>query len=201
MLKRNTLNSNLVPFVVEQSGAGERSYDIFSRLLKDRIIFLDGEISDSIADLVIAQLLFLESQDSEKDIHLYINSSGGTVTAGLAIYDTIQYLQSDVQTIGMGQAASIAALILASGSEGKRYVLPSMRVIIHQPWGGVQGQVSDISIQTKEILRIKSLIIEYFALHTKKNPTQIEKDLDRDYFMSAQETVQYGIADQILQRN
>ena len=164
----NPKMSNLVPYVIEQTGNGERSYDIFSRLLKDRIIFIDGEINDTTADLAVAQLLFLESQNSEKDISIYINSPGGAVTAGLAIYDTMQYVKCDIQTICMGQAASMGAILLAGGTEGKRYALPSSRVMIHQPWGGTQGQATDIAIQTKEIIRLKKLSIEYFANHTGK---------------------------------
>jgi len=192
--------SSLVPIVVEQTGMGERSYDIFSRLLKDRIVFLDGEINDISADLVIAQLLFLDSQDTEKDINLYINSPGGAVTAGLAIYDTMQYLKSSIQTICVGQAASMAALILAAGTELKRFVLPSSRVLIHQPWGGAQGQARDIGIQSKEIIRIKKLTINYFAKHTGKEPGQIAQDMERDFYMSAEDAVAYGVADSILMR-
>jgi ATP-dependent Clp protease, protease subunit len=192
--------NNLVPIVVEQTGIGERSYDIFSRLLKDRIIFLDGEIHDGTADLVVAQLLFLESQDPERDINIYINSPGGSVTAGLAIYDTIQYIKPDVQTICMGQAASMAALLLACGSEGKRFALPSSRILIHQPWGGARGQAVDIGIQAKEILRLKKLTITYFAQHTGKSEEEIGRDLERDYFLSAPEAVAYGIADKVLTR-
>jgi ATP-dependent Clp protease protease subunit len=192
--------SSLVPIVVEQTGMGERSYDIFSRLLKDRIVFLDGEINDISADLVVAQLLFLDGQDIDKDINLYINSPGGSVTAALAIYDTIQHLKSDVQTICLGQAASMAALILTAGTAEKRKVLPSSRVLIHQPWGGAQGQARDIGIQSKEIVRLKKLIIEYFAKHTGKTTEQIASDLERDFFMSAQDAVEYGIADSILTR-
>ena len=188
----------LVPIVVEQTGIGERSYDIYSRLLKDRIVFLDGEINDITADLVVAQLLFLDGQNTEKDINLYINSPGGSVTAGLAIYDTIQHVKSNVQTICLGQASSIAALILASGAPGKRLILPSARVMIHQPWGGAQGQARDIGIQAKEILRLKKMTIDYFALHTGKDPAQIAIDLERDFFMSAEEAVTYGIADRVL---
>ena len=158
--------SNLVPIVVEQTGMGERSYDIFSRLLKDRIVFLDGDINDISADLVVAQLLFLDGQDTEKDVNLYINSPGGSVTAGLAIYDTIQHLKSDVQTICLGQAASMAALILTAGTAGKRMILPSARVLIHQPWGGASGQARDIGIQSREIIRLKKMTINYFAHHT-----------------------------------
>lgn len=190
----------LVPIVIEQTGAGERSYDIYSRLLKDRIVFIDGEIVDLTADLVVAQLLFLESQDPERDISLYINSPGGSVTAGLAIYDTIQYTKPQVQTICLGQAASMAALILTCGTAGKRFVLPSSRLLIHQPWGGVQGQVSDIKVQAQEIIRLKKLTIDYFALHTGKDREQVAADLERDFFMSAQDAVRYGLADKILVR-
>ncbi|MDR0503275.1 MAG: ATP-dependent Clp protease proteolytic subunit [Treponema sp.] len=192
--------SNLVPIVVEQTGTGERSYDIYSRLLKDRIVFLDGEINDLSADLVVAQLLFLDGQDIEKDINLYINSSGGSVTAGLAIYDTIQHVKSDVQTICLGQAASMAALILTAGTAGKRQVLPSSRVLIHQPWGGAQGQARDIGIQSREIVRLKKMTINYFAQHTGKTTEQIASDMERDLYMSAQDAVSYGIADSILTR-
>ena len=192
--------SNLVPVVVEQTGMGERSYDIFSRLLKDRIVFLDGEINDLSADLVVAQLLFLDGQDTEKDINLYINSPGGAVTAGLAIYDTMQYLKSGIQTICVGQAASMAALILAAGTGTKRFVLPSSRVLIHQPWGGAQGQARDIGIHSKEIIRLKKLTINYFAKHTGKDPAQIAADMERDFFMSAEDAVNYGVADSILTR-
>ncbi len=196
----NIQNNNLVPIVVEQTGIGERSYDIYSRLLKDRIVFIDGEIHDLSADLVVAQLLFLESQDPEKDISLYINSPGGSVTAGLAIYDTMQHIRSDVQTICMGQASSMAALLLAAGASGKRRSLPSARVLIHQPWGGVQGQATDIGLQAREIVRLKKMLIEYFALHTGKTVDQVSSDLERDYFMSASESVDYGIVDEILIR-
>ena len=192
--------SNLVPIVVEQTGMGERSYDIFSRLLKDRIVFLDGEIGDLSADLVVAQLLFLDGQDVEKDINLYINSPGGSVTAGLAIYDTIQHLRSSVQTICLGQAASMAALVLTAGTAGKRMVLPSSRVLIHQPWGGAQGQARDIGIQSREIVRLKKMTIDYFAKHTGKSAEQIAADMERDLYLSAQDAVEYGIADSILTR-
>jgi len=192
--------SNLVPIVVEQTGMGERSYDIFSRLLKDRIIFLDGDINDISADMVVAQLLFLDGQETEKDINLYINSPGGSVTAGLAIYDTIQHVKSNVQTICLGQAASMAALILTAGTAGKRMVLPSSRVLIHQPWGGAQGQAKDIGIQSREIVRLKKILIQYFALHTGKPAEQIASDMERDLYMSAQDAVEYGIADSVLTR-
>jgi len=197
----NEKMSNLVPFVVEQTGMGERSYDIFSRLLKDRIVFLDGEIHDHMADLVVAQLLFLDGQDTEKDINLYINSPGGSVTAGLAIYDTIQHVKSDVQTICLGQAASMAALILNSGTAGKRMILPSSRVLIHQPWGGAHGQARDIGIQSREIIRLKWMIIEYFAKHSGKTQEQIAADMERDFYMSAKDAVEYGVADAILTRD
>jgi ATP-dependent Clp protease protease subunit len=193
-------SSGLVPIVIEQTGRGERSYDIFSRLLKDRIVFVDGEIYDVTADLVVAQLLFLESQDPEKDIHLYINSPGGSVTAGLAIYDTIQYLKPAVQTICLGQAASMGALLLACGTRGKRAALPSSRILIHQPWGGVSGQAVDIGIQARELVRIKRLIVQYFAEHAQKSAEDVERDLERDFYMSAEEALQYGIIDKILKR-
>ena len=192
--------SNLVPMVVEQTGMGERAYDIYSRLLKDRIVFMDGEINDMSADLVVAQLLFLDGQDVEKDINLYINSPGGSVTAGLAIYDTIQHLRSNVQTICLGQSASMAALVLTAGTAGKRMVLPSSRVLIHQPWGGAQGQARDIGIQSREIVRLKKMTINYFAKHTGKSTEQIAADMERDLYMSAEDAVEYGIADSILTR-
>ncbi len=192
--------SNVIPYVIEQTGTGERVYDIYSRLLKDRIIFVDGEITDMSADAIAAQLLFLDSQNPEKDICLYINSPGGSVTAGLAIYDTMQQIRSDIQTFCLGQAASMAAILLAGGTKGKRSALPSSRVLIHQPWGGAQGQASDIGIQAREIIRLKKLTIEYFAFHTGKTEEQIAKDMERDFFMSAQEALEYGIVDQVMQR-
>ncbi|MDR2796328.1 MAG: ATP-dependent Clp endopeptidase proteolytic subunit ClpP [Spirochaetaceae bacterium] len=192
--------NSLVPIVVEQSGMGERSYDIYSRLLKDRIVFLDGEINDLTADLVVAQLLFLDGQDTEKDISLYINSPGGSVTAGLAIYDTMQYVKCDVQSICVGQAASMGALILTGGANGKRMVLPSSRVLIHQPWGGAQGQALDIGIQAKEILRLKKMTIDYFSKHTGKPAEQIASDMERDFYMSAEDAVAYGVVDKVLTR-
>ena len=192
--------NTMVPIVVEQTGGHERSYDIYSRLLKDRIIFIDGEIHDMSADLIVAQILFLDSQNSDKDISLYINSPGGSVTAGLAIYDTIQSIKCDTQTICLGQAASMAAILLASGTPGKRFALPSSRVMIHQPWGGVQGQASDIAIQAREIKRLKHLTIDYFASHTGKAADVVEADMERDYYMSAQDALEYGIVDQILPR-
>ena len=196
----NEYMNSLVPMVVEQTGMGERSYDIYSRLLKDRIVFLDGEINDLTADLVVAELLFLDGQDTGKDINLYINSPGGSVTAGLAIYDTMQYLKSDVQTICLGQAASMAALILTAGAAGKRFALPSSRVLIHQPWGGAQGQARDIGIQAQEIIRLKKLTIEYFARHTGKDQGQIALDMERDFYMPAAEAVAYGVVDKVLTR-
>lgn len=196
----NEQMNNLVPYVIEQTGNGERSYDIFSRLLKDRIVFIDGEINDTTADLAVAQLLFLESQNPDKDINLYINSPGGSVTAGLAIYDTMQHVRCDIQTICLGQAASMAAILLAGGTTGKRCALPSSRVLIHQPWGGVQGQAVDIGIQAREIVRLKKLTIEYFAEHTGKTPEQIASDMERDFFMSAQEALEYGVVDQVMNR-
>ena len=196
----NEKMNSLVPMVIEQTGIGERSYDIYSRLLKDRIVFIDGEINDLTADLAVAQLLFLESQDPERDISIYINSPGGSVTAGLAIYDTIQHIKTDVQTICLGQAASMGALLLTCGTAGKRLALPSSRVLIHQPWGGVQGQAKDIGIQAKEIVRLKKMTIEYFAHHTGKKTDRIAEDLERDFFMSANEAVEYGIVDKVLSR-
>lgn len=194
----NEQMNTLVPYVVEKTGNGERTYDIFSRLLKDRIVFIDGEINDATADLAVAQILFLESENPDKDISVYINSPGGSVTAGLAIYDTMQYVKCDIQTICMGQAASMGAILLAGGTAGKRYALPSSRVMIHQPWGGVQGQESDISIQAKEIIRLKKLSIEYFAHHTKKSIDEVAKDMERDYYMSAQDALAYGIVDHVM---
>lgn len=196
----NEQMNTLVPMVVERTGIGERSYDIYSRLLKDRIIFIDGEINDLTADLVVAQLLFLESQDPERDISIYINSPGGSVTAGLAVYDTIQYIKPDVQTIAMGQASSMGAILLACGTAGKRMALPSARILIHQPWGGAQGQAIDIGIQAKEIVRLKQLLIKYFAHHTGKKEKDIASDLERDNFMSAEEALKYGLIDNILIR-
>ena len=192
--------NTLVPIVIEQTGRGERSYDIYSRLLKDRIIFIDGEIFDVTADLVVAQLLFLQSQDPERDIQLYINSPGGSVTAGLAIYDTMQYMRPDIQTVCLGQAASMGALLLAAGTHGKRFALPSARVLIHQPWGGVQGQAADIGIQARELIRLKKLIIHYFAIHARKEDDVIASDLERDYYMSSDEAQAYGLIDRVMTR-
>ena len=193
-------DNTLVPIVIEKTGNGERSYDIYSRLLKDRIVFLDGEINDLTADLVVAQLLFLESQDPERDISLYINSPGGIVTAGLAIYDTIKYIKPDVQTICIGQAASMAAVILAGGAKGKRFALPSGRVMMHQPWGGAEGQAKDINIQAREILRLKKMLTEYIAKDTGKSFEAVAADLERDNFMSAAEALDYGVVDKVMSR-
>lgn len=192
--------SYIIPTVTESSGVTEKSYDIYSRLLKERIIFLDGEIDDAKADLIVAQLLFLEAEDPKKDVNLYINSPGGSVTAGLAIYDTMQYIKPEVSTICMGQAASMAALLLAGGVAGKRFALPSSRVMIHQPWGGVQGQSSDIAIHAKEILRLKRLSIEYLVKHTGQPEEKIATDIERDFFMTAKDAVDYRIIDSILVR-
>jgi ATP-dependent Clp protease, protease subunit len=191
-------NQTLVPIVVEKSGHAERAYDIFSRLLKDRIIFVGTGIDDVAANLIIAQLLFLQSEDANKDINLYINSPGGLVTAGLAIYDTIQYVKPDVCTYCIGQASSMGAVLLAAGTKGKRFALPFSRIMIHQPWGGTQGTASDISIQAKEILRIKEELIHVLAKHTSQTIDKIRQDSDRDFFMSAQEAKEYGIVDEVL---
>ena len=193
-----SFHNQLVPIVVEQTGRGERAYDIFSRLLKERIVFLGMPVDDSLAGLVIAQLLFLESEDPDKDIHVYINSPGGSVYAGMAIYDTMQYIRPDVSTICVGLSASIAAVLLAGGTKGKRTALPNSRIMIHQPWGGVQGTASDISIQAEEILRIKKRINEIMAHHTSKPIDQIEKDTDRDYYMTSEEAKSHGLIDNIL---
>ncbi|MEG6523157.1 ATP-dependent Clp endopeptidase proteolytic subunit ClpP [Desulfotomaculum sp. 1211_IL3151] len=190
--------SGLVPIVVEQTNRGERAYDIYSRLLKDRIIFIGGPIDDHIANLVIAQFLFLEAEDPEKDIHLYINSPGGVVTAGLAIYDTMQYIKPPVSTICLGQAASMGSFLLAAGATGKRYTLPMARIMIHQPLGGVQGQATDIDIHAKEILRMKDLLNERLAHHTGQPLDKITRDTERDFFMSAEEAKQYGIIDEVM---
>lgn len=190
--------SGLVPMVVEQTNRGERAYDIYSRLLKDRIIFIGGPIDDYVANLVIAQFLFLEAEDPEKDIHLYINSPGGVVTAGLAIYDTMQYIKPQVSTICLGQAASMGSFLLAAGTKGKRFALPMARIMIHQPLGGVQGQATDIDIHAKEILRMKDLLNEKLAYHTGKPLDVITKDTERDFFMSAEEAKNYGIIDEVM---
>ncbi|HLE32463.1 MAG TPA: ATP-dependent Clp endopeptidase proteolytic subunit ClpP [Bacteroidota bacterium] len=198
MKSSKEIYNQLVPIVVEQTGRGERAYDIFSRLLKERIVFIGTPIDDTIASLVIAQLLFLESEDPEKDINLYINSPGGSVTAGLAIYDTMQYIRPDVSTICIGMAASMAAVLLAGGAKSKRSTLPNSRIMIHQPWGGVQGTASDISIQAEEILKTKKRINEILAVHTGRTPEQLQKDTDRDYYLSAEEAKSYGLVDNLM---
>jgi ATP-dependent Clp protease protease subunit len=190
--------NQLVPIVVETTGRGERAYDIYSRLLKERIVFIGTPIDDTIASLTIAQLLFLESEDPDKDIHIYINSPGGSVTSGLAIYDTMQYIRPEVSTICIGMAASMAAVLLTGGAKGKRTALPNARVMIHQPWGGVQGTASDIRIQAEEILKTKKRINEILSAHTGRPVEVVEKDTDRDYYMSSQEAKDYGLIDNIL---
>jgi len=192
-------NSTLIPMVVETTHRGERAYDIYSRLLKDRIIFLGTAIDDHVANLVIAQMLFLESEDHEKDIQLYVNSPGGAVTSGLAIYDTMQYVKPDVSTICIGQAASMGALLLAAGATGKRYALPHSRIMIHQPLGGAQGQASDIEIQTREILRLKEKVNNILARHTTQTFKKIQQDTDRDNFMSGPEAKDYGLIDKVVE--
>ena len=189
----------LIPMVIEQSSRGERAYDIYSRLLKDRIIFLGTAMNDEVANLLIAQLLFLESEDPDKDINFYINSPGGIVTAGLAVYDTMQYIKPDIATVCIGQAASMGALLLTAGTKGKRYSLPNSRILIHQPMGGFQGQASDIEIQAKEILRMKESLNQILVRHTGKDLTQIQNDTDRDFFMSGMEAKKYGIIDHVIE--
>lgn len=191
---------SLIPMVVEQTGRGERAYDIYSRLLKDRIIFLGGAIDDPVANLIIAQLLFLESEDPEKDIFLYVNSPGGSVTAGMAIYDTMQYVRCPVSTICVGQAASMGAVLLASGAAGKRFALPHARIMIHQPWGGFQGQATDINIHAQEILRLRETLNRVLAHHTGQTFDQIAADTERDFFMGSEEAEKYGIVDDIVRR-
>ena len=192
------IKSALIPMVVEQTPRGERSFDIYSRLLKERVIFLSGPIDDNISNLVVAQLLFLESENPEKDISIYINSPGGSISAGLAIYDTMQFISSSVSTLCIGQAASMGALLLAGGDKGKRYVLPSSRVMIHQPLGGFQGQASDFEIHAKEILHMKKIVNEILAKHTGHSVKKIEKDTDRDNFLDADAAIKYGIVDKLL---
>jgi len=192
--------NQVIPWVTERTPYGERSYDIYSRLLKDRIIFLGTEINDAVANAIIAELLFLEAEDPDRMINLYINSPGGSVTAGLAVYDTMQFIKSPVSTICIGQAASMAAVLLAAGEKGKRYALPNSRILIHQPWGGVQGQAKDIEIVAKEIMRIKNTINEILSHHTGQPMERIEKDTDRDYYMTAQEAKEYGIVDEVFKK-
>jgi ATP-dependent Clp protease, protease subunit len=189
----------LIPMVIEQSSRGERAYDIYSRLLKDRIIFLGTAMNDEVANLLIAQLLFLESEDPDKDINFYVNSPGGIVTAGLAVYDTMQYIKPDIATVCIGQAASMGALLLTAGTKGKRYSLPNSRILIHQPMGGFQGQASDIEIQAKEILRMKETLNQILVRHTGKDLSQIQNDTDRDFFMSGAEAKEYGIIDHVIE--
>lgn len=192
------IKNELIPMVIEQTHKGERAYDIYSRLLKERIIFIGSPINDELANVVIAQMLFLESEDPDKDVHLYINCPGGVVTAGLAIYDTMQYVRPDISTLCMGQAASMAAVLLASGVRGKRYALPHARIMIHQPMGGFQGQAADIAIQAKEILRLREKINDLLASHTGQGLPKIQSDTDRDFFMSSDEAMAYGLIDEIV---
>jgi len=189
---------NLIPIVIEQTGRGERAFDIFSRLLKDRIVFLGSPVTDEVANLITAQLLFLESEDPERDIHFYINSPGGSVTAGLAIYDTMQYIRPEVSTLCLGQAASMGAWLLASGARGKRYALPHARIMIHQPLGGVQGPAVDIDIQAREILRLREQLNNILVKHTGQSLKKIEKDTDRDLFMTGKQAVEYGLVDEVI---
>jgi ATP-dependent Clp protease protease subunit len=190
-----------IPYVIEQTGRGERSYDIYSRLLKDRIIMLSGEVNDAVASSIVAQMLFLEAQDPDKDIYFYINSPGGVVTAGLSMYDTMNYIKPDIVTICIGQAASMGAFLLSSGTKGKRYALPHARIMIHQPSGGAQGQSTDIQIQAQEIQRLKDMLNEIMAKNCGKKPKQLEKDTERDNFMSAQEAMEYGLIDKVLEKS
>ena len=190
----------LIPYVVDQTSHGERAYDIFSRLLKDRIIFLGTAIDDNVSNLVIAQLLFLQAEDPDRDIYLYINSPGGSISAGLAVYDTMQYISCPVETVCIGSAASMGAILLAAGAPGKRFALPNARIMIHQPWGGVQGTAADIEIQAKEILYLRDKLNQLYADHTGKPKDEIELDIDRDRFMSAAEAKEYGIIDKVIQR-
>jgi len=192
------MSSILIPYVVEQTGRGERSYDIYSRLLKDRIVFLGGQVTDDVANLITAQLLFLESEDPDKEINMYINSPGGSVTAGLAIYDTMQFVKPPVSTLCVGQAASMGSFLLAAGAKGRRYALPHSRILIHQLSGGFEGQAADIEIQARETLRLKEILNDVLARHTGKSIKQIEKDTERDFFMSAAQAVEYGLIDEVI---
>ena len=192
------MHMNLIPIVVEQTGRGERAYDIFSRLLRDRIVFLGSVVTDEVANLITAQLLFLESEDPEKDVHFYINSPGGSVTAGLAIYDTMQYVRPDVSTLCLGQAASMAAWLLAAGAKGKRYALPHARIMLHQPLGGVQGQASDIDIQAREILRLREQLNNILTKHTGQSLKRVERDTDRDLFLTSKQAQEYGLIDEVI---
>ena len=193
-----TRSQMLVPIVVEQTGRGERAYDIYSRLLKDRIVFIGSPIDDLVANLVMAQMLFLQTEDPNNDIHVYINSPGGSVTAGLAVYDTMQFVKPDVATYCIGQASSMGAVLLAAGTKGKRFSLPQARIMIHQPWGGIQGAAADISIQAKEILRMRDRLNEILASHTGQPLDKVQKDTDRDFFMSAEEAKAYGVVDEVI---
>jgi len=192
------VHMNLIPIVVEQTGRGERAYDIFSRLLRDRIVFLGSVVTDEVANLITAQLLFLESEDAEKDVYFYINSPGGSVTAGLAIYDTMQYIRPEVSTLCLGQAASMAAWLLAAGAKGKRYALPHARIMLHQPLGGVQGQASDIDIQAREILRLREQLNNILTKHTGQSLKRIERDTDRDLFLTSKQAQEYGLIDEVI---
>lgn len=193
------MKNQLIPYVIESTERGERAYDIYSRLLKDRIIFIGTPITDNVANVVIAQFLFLQSEEPEKDIHLYLNTPGGAITAGLAIYDTMQFVTCNVATYCIGQAASMGAILLAGGAKGKRFVLPHSRVMIHQPWGGVEGTATEVNIHTKEMLRLRKIVNEILSLHTGQPLKKIAKDTERDYFMDAEESVKYGISDKIIQ--
>jgi ATP-dependent Clp protease protease subunit len=192
------MQANLIPIVIEQTGRGERAYDIYSRLLRDRIIILGNPIGDDLSNLIVAQLLFLESEDPEKDIYMYVNSPGGSVTAGLAIYDTIQYIKPEVSTLCVGQAASMAAWLLAAGAKGKRFALPHARIMIHQPLGGVQGQATDIDIQAREIIRLREQMNNILVKHTGQSLKKIEKDTDRDLFLTGKQAVEYGLVDEVI---
>lgn len=195
------MKNQLIPYVIEAGRGGERAYDIYSRLLKDRIIFVGAPIDDNVANLIIAQLLFLQMEDVKKDINLYLNSPGGIVTSGLAVYDTMQFIKNEIATYCIGQAASMAAVLLAAGTKGKRFILPSARVLIHQPWGGVQGVTADVSIQTKEMLRVRDRINKILSKHTGQSLKRIEKDTERDFYIPAEEAVKYGLVDKILRTN
>ncbi len=192
------IQNNMVPIVIEQTGRGERAYDIYSRLLKDRILFVSGGIHDDMSNLIVAQLLFLQGEDSEREINLYINSPGGSVTAGLAIYDAMKYLKCPVATYCVGQAASMGAVLLSAGTKGRRFTLPNARIMIHQPWGGAEGQATDMEIQVKEIVRLKAILVGIIAESTGKSAKTVEKDMDRDFFMSADEAVKYGLIDAVI---
>ena len=192
------MKNQLIPIVIEETKIGERAFDIYSRLLKDRIVFISAPIDDHIANIIIAQFLFLQNQDGKKDIHLYLNTPGGSITSGLAIYDTMQFVSCDVATYCIGQASSMGAILLAGGTKDKRYLLPNSRVLIHQPWGGFEGQASDIDIQTREMLRLRKIVNETLSLHTGKSIKTIEKDTERDFYMNAEEAVKYGLGDKII---